>query len=198
MKKLFILGLMGLIAALAGPAGAATFSFNGNIAMHYDVIHIPFTLDHDATDVKVWTDSFQNGVNFDPITIVWKDGVMIGENDDDDSIAPGQSYFDSGLAFSTLAAGNYLFTIATYDNFAVGTQLSQGFNFDHQAGIPLADWCQQENSCGMGAAWSAHLDGVDTALPPPVPEPSVYGMLLAGIGILALAARRSSGFVALH
>ena len=52
------LSTLAVLAALgaAGSAQAAEFTFSGNIAYHNDVIQIPFSLDADASDVKVWTD----------------------------------------------------------------------------------------------------------------------------------------------
>jgi hypothetical protein len=192
MRKFSLLLGSTLLAAAAAPGHAADFSFSGTIHTHKDVIEIPFTLNQDASDVKVWTDSFKDGLNFDPITVVWKDGVMVGQNDDNGHIAPGQTYFDSGLKFPTLSAGNYLFTIAAYNNWAVGDHLSQGFKFDHDVAIPLANWCEPASHCGMGPNWSVHLSGVDGATPPPVPEPESYAMLAAGLGLLAAVARRKN------
>lgn len=169
----------------AGMASAATFDFSGHIAYHNDVIRIGFTLDTDATDVKVWTDSFMSATNFDPITAVWSlpSGALVGENDDNPYIAPGQTWFDSGLVFPTLSAGSYLFTIAAYPNFRAGSNLSDGFAYDHDTPIPLPEWCQPASHCGMGSYWSVHLSGVDS-VSPPVPEPATYAMLLMGLGLL--------------
>lgn len=190
MKQLPLL-LAGALLAASATTHAATFDFNGTIATHKDVIQIGFTLTQDATDVKVWTDSFKGGLNFDPITAVWKDGLNIGQNDDNGNIAPGQTVYDSGLTFSSLSAGNYLFTIATYNNWANGPHLSDGFNFDHDVAIPLETWCEPANGCGMGHNWSVHLSGVDGATPPPVPEPFTYAMLALGLGVMGAMARRN-------
>ena len=179
------------IFATAG-AQAAQFDFSGSISTHKDVVQIGFTLADAATDVRVWTDSFQSGVNFDPITAVWSkngdDWTRIGQNDDNASIAPGQTYFDSGLTFTSLTAGEYRFTIATFNNWANGTQLSQGFQFDQQTAIPLAQWTQPASHGNMGPNYSVHLSGVTVAAP--VPEPETYAMLLAGLGLMGSIARR--------
>ncbi|MBA5635824.1 PEP-CTERM sorting domain-containing protein [Duganella sp. LX20W] len=193
MRKFnLLLGSALLAAVAAAPSHAADFNFSGTIRYQKDVIQIPFTLNQDATDVKVWTDSYLNGVNFDPITAVWKDGLRVGQNDDDPTIAPGQTRYDSGLTFHSLTAGNYLFTIAAYNNFSNGLLLSQGFRFDHDDAIPLANWDQPASHRGMGPNWSVHLSGVDGATPPPVPEPESYAMLVAGLGLLAAVARRKN------
>jgi len=57
------------------------------------------------------------------------DGALIAENYDDDTINPDtQTYYDSGLNLGSLSAGEYLFTVATFSNFAAGTNLSDGFD----------------------------------------------------------------------
>jgi len=191
MKK--ILAASALAIGLLSNAQAADFSYTGSIANHNDVIKVGFSLLTDANDVKVWTDSYKDGVNFDPITAVWRqsgaDWLLVGQNDDRSNIAAGQTRFDSGLTFSSLTAGNYLFTIATYNNWAKGTVLSAGFSFDSQTAIPLSQWCQPASHCAMGNAFSVHLSGVDTATAP-VPEPETFAMLLAGLGVMAGVARR--------
>ena len=69
MKKKLLAGLAtGLfMMGIAGSASAASFTFDGNITYHNDIVQIGFSLDNDATDVRVWTDSFMNATNFDPI-----------------------------------------------------------------------------------------------------------------------------------
>lgn len=183
--------VLGSVLALAAAASnAATFSFAGDIATQKDVVIIPFSLNEDATNIKVWTDSYLGGVNFDPITAVWHaDGTLIDQNDDNPNIAAGQTVFDSGLTFATLAKGSYFFTIATYNNFAKGPNMSDGFKYDADPAVPLQTWCQPASHCGMGTHFSVHLDGVDAASAP-VPEPSTYAMLLAGLAIVPVVARR--------
>ena len=107
---------------------ASTFTFSGNIANHNDIVRVDFSLANNATNVRVWTDSFLSGTNFDPITALWNadTGARLGENDDNSSIALGQTYFDSGFSLASLAAGNYFFTMATFANFANGTNFLSG------------------------------------------------------------------------
>jgi len=179
-----IIAISALTLVTFSQAQAVDFSFSGNIVNHNDVAQIAFTLATDVTNVSVWTDSFQSGTNFDPITAVWRefgsDWALVGENDDYPFIASGQTFYDSGLQFSTLNAGNYMFTITKFSNFAAGTLLSQGFIFDSQAPIALSG----------GSYYSVHLSDSIIPPPPPIPEPETYAMLLAGLGLLGFMARR--------
>jgi len=188
--------LAAALLTVAAPSQAALFNFTGNITNHNDVIQVSFTLNNDATNVRVWTDSFLDGVNFDPITALWKaDGSRVDENDDDASIAPGQTRFDSGFALPFLEAGSYIFTIATYNNWALGYSLSDGFTFDSQTPVAIGDWDQPANGTGKGTFWSVWLDGVDDASAPGnpthVPEPSLLA-LLAAAGLSGVAFRRKA------
>lgn len=198
MKQSFKAIAAACAVCAAGTTSAATFDFDGTITYHNEVIQIAFTLASAATDVKVWTDSFDNNVNFDPITAVWKadgsDFKLVDENDDNDNIAPGsQTYYDSGLVFDSLEAGDYLFTIATFANGAKGDTLSEGFAYDGQTPILLSQWDQPANRFGPNGYWSVHLSGVDQANgpgPSPIPEPSTYALMLAGLGVVGTIARR--------
>lgn len=161
-------------------AQAFDLHYSGNITFHNDVAEIPFTIPVAANDVRVWTDSFHSGSNFDPILAVWNmsTGKLVGENDDNSSVGPGQTFFDSGLSFDSLGAGPYMMTITRFSNFSIGTSLSSGFQNDHEMPVPL----------NGGTYWEAHVSGAIA----PIPEPEIYAMLLAGIGLLGFVARRGN------
>lgn len=191
MKKITSLVAAALLS-LTSYANAGLFHFTGEIENHNDVIYTYFSVENDATNVRVWTDSFQSGVNFDPITALWKaDGTLINQNDDNSGINPGtQTIYDSGFNLPFLAAGDYIFTVATFNNWAIGSQLASGFSFDNQAPIALSDWTQPANHFNMGSHWSLWLDGVDRASSPTaVPEPALW--ILLSMGLFALGLKRT-------
>lgn len=199
MNSVLLASVFGF-SLMSSVSHAATFTFSGNIANHNDIIRVDFSLASAASNVRVWTDSFLAtgptqsgpGTNFDPITALWNadTGARIGQNDDNATIDPGQTYYDSGFSLAALAAGNYFFTMATYANFANGSNISNGFVYDGQAPIAIADFNQPANAGNLrDTFWRINLDGVDTATgpvnPSSVPVPSAA--LLFGSALLGFA-----------
>lgn len=180
------------LVSISMPAQAETLRFEGNIASSRAVVRISITLANPLADVVIWTDSFNGGQGFDPITALWRDGVLLGENDDRSNLMPGQTGFDSGLSFSTLGAGDYLLTITNFNNFANGNLLADGFRYDDPL-YPALDLnnCPAPENC-PGSFYRLYLqDGVLNVPPaPPVPEPAQVALLVGGGLVLAGARRR--------
>jgi len=173
-------------------AQAASFAYSGQATYHNDLIKVSFHLDADSTDVKVWTDSWLAGLNFDPVIAVWaQTGAgynLLSQVDDDDTIGAGQGSYDAGIKFTTLAAGHYLVTLAAAPNFAKGTTLADGFAFDGETAIALADWKQPSYDLNKddqkGGYWSLRVTAV--------PEPASWALMAGGLA-LGLVARRRRG-----
>ena len=176
IKKMFAISLLGLSSI----AQANSYTFIGNLANYNDVVKINFSLAQAASNVRVWTDSFMNGDNFDPIVGLWNGttGAKIAENDDNDTIGPGQTYFDSGFKLTSLAVGDYFLTVASFPNFTKGENFSDGFNggsnSDSSESAPTTD----------GKAYSVNI-ATDENPPSSVPLPN--SLWLFGTAVLVFA-----------
>jgi hypothetical protein len=193
----FARGAATLTLALSAtvPAAAADFSLSGEISFHNDVVQVDFSLAAPATNVRIWTDSWLNGLNFDPAAALWRasggDFTRLAEVDDDDTIGPGQGFYDTGFLLPTLAAGNYRVTVVAAFNAANGNLLSQGFSYGSQTPILLTQWNQPSYDPNAndqkGGFWRLNLSGVTQATV--VPEPAAWQLL--GLGLAALLAGRA-------
>ena len=176
-------------------AAAADYSFSGQLGFNTDIVKIGFALTGGATTVRVWTDSFDAGTNFDPTLTLWQRSgpgyAWLAEVDDDSTLAAGQTDFDAGLELQGLGTGHYLVTLGASPNFAVGSLLSDGFAFDGETPVPIASWNQPGYDINAndqkGGFWRLNLSNVDSAAP--VPESGTYMMLAFGLVALWLARR---------
>ncbi|WP_323141534.1 DVUA0089 family protein [Massilia phyllosphaerae] len=137
---LFLLAVM-----LQAPVHAqATYeqSFNGHIELHNQVEYRTIPIYAGQGNLRVWTDSYADGANFDPIITVWHRGVKVAMNDNDATFSDNQSARDVGVALPALARGTYVVTITAYPNFPLSDRLDDGFTYDNQAPIPIDTWCQ--------------------------------------------------------
>jgi hypothetical protein len=154
IMKTVISLLAGLaLSTLALFAQAQTF--DGHIAFHNDVAYHSITITRPGSNLNVWTDSYINGANFDPIVSVWHNNVKLAQNDDNPTIDPAnQTRYDSGIQLRNLAVGTYVFTVSAYANFPVG--LFGHFAYDAQTPIPLDNWCEPASHCDMAKHYSLH------------------------------------------
>lgn len=179
-------------------AKAANFSFDGDLAYNTDVVQVAFTLNAASSQVRLWTDSWTEGLNFDPTLTLWiQDGsgyTLVGDNDDDHTIDSAQGFYDAGLSLATLMEGQYLVTLGAAPNYANGAQLSQGFALDGSTPTLISQWMQPSHDINAndqkGTFWRLNLSGVDTATT--VPEPATAALILAGLSAMLLSRRRMS------
>jgi hypothetical protein len=194
-----ILRSMAATAALAlgvSTAHGAALSLSGNLRYHNEVVQFEFFLDAPGSNVRVWTDSWMSGQNFDPTAALWSragdDYTLLQAVDDDDTVAAGQGFYDVGFRLPTLVAGQYLLTLAAAPNDPNGALLSHGFAYDQLAPIPLAQWNQPSYDPNAndqkGGFYRVNFDNVDrVAL---VPEPA--GWLSATLALALMATVRGT------
>jgi hypothetical protein len=143
-----------LLSTLAFSAHAD--SYDGHLAFHNDVAFYSISITKPGSSLLLWTDSYINGANFDPIVNVYHNKVHIAQNDDGPFADPAnQTGYDSGLLLANLAVGTYVFTVSAYGNFSVGAGFAS-FVYDGQTPIPLDNWCQPASHCDMAKHFSLH------------------------------------------
>ena len=189
-----VIAAFGLALGCATSAHALSISTSGNLNLNTDIAGTEFALATDAPGLRIWTDSYQGGLNFDPTITLWKrsggDANFVAQNDDDDTIGSGQTAFDAGLYFAALGAGDYLVTVTASPYIPTGMQLSQGFEFDPAYGpiaqMAISQWNQPSydiNSNNQkGTFWTLNVTAV--------PEPGTYALLVMGLGVMGWMARR--------
>jgi hypothetical protein len=150
-----VISLLAGLALSALALSAQAQSIGGHIAFHNDVAYHSITLTTPGSNLTVWTDSYANGANFDPIVSVWHNNVKLAQNDDNPAIdPPNQTRYDSGIQLRNLAVGTYVFTVSAYANFPAGA--FGNFAYSTQTPIPLANWCQPASHCNMAKHYSLH------------------------------------------
>jgi hypothetical protein len=199
MKHKALYRALGGLALLgASLHAAADYSFSGHLEFNTDIVKIGFALTGGAATVRMWTDSFDGGTNFDPTLTLWQRSgpgyAWLAEVDDDSTLAAGQTDFDAGLEIQGLGTGHYLVTLGASPNFARGPLLSDGFAFDGETPVPIASWNQPGYDINAddqkGGFWRLNLSNVDSAAP--VPESGTYMLLAFGLVALWLARRSRS------
>ena len=201
MKYCKTTALLAVFAFLSGSAAMGStidYDYAGTLPSHNSVLRFNFGVS-DVSTVTLFSSSWDDG-GFDPILALWRaDGTLIFQQDDGHRVGStssnGVSYthgnWDSYFQ-STVNAGQYIVTIGVYNNWARGSNLSDGFAFDNQSGVAIENWNQPANGYRT-SNFAFHILGVESASgPSAVPEPGTVGMLSGGIlaGCLFLRRRR--------
>jgi hypothetical protein len=186
------LALFAALTALSLNTQAADLAFSGQATYHNDKIVIDFQVAA-GSQVSLWTDSWQSGLNFDPQVFVAQGGtIVLADNDSGSLVNASAGYFDAGLQFTAATAGSYRLVLNASSNDPLGTTLAQGFTYDADTPIKLTDWNQPgydvNKNDQKGGFWRLHLSGVEQAAL--VPEPSGWALLLPGLLTLSLVRKR--------
>jgi len=193
--------LHALFASLlvSGSASAADFSFTGNFTNDNEVQEFNFSVAGSPSDVTLRTWSYAGGTNvagavisrggFDPIVTLFDGtGNLISSNDDGHVVTDPETGlgYDSFLT-QNLSAGNYTATLTQFGSFANGPLLSDGFTGSGQYifGGRDSHWALDIQNVNAAAVGASYVSAVS-----PVPEPESYALLLAGLGLVSLVARR--------
>jgi hypothetical protein len=185
------------VCALAFAAGAQAepLTFNGRATDSSEVVRIPLTLAQ-GTNLDIWTDSYRDGANFDPIIALWDpSGLLLAYNDMIDSgrriTMPGVTAQDAGIRLSGLAAGDYTLTVTNWRNIAggmyrTGSSLDQGFLLASTQSYvyPTCTGCAYQGWWEVRVAASPAISAV--------PEPAGASLAAAGLAVTALWMRRRS------
>ena len=177
--------------SFAAPASATDFSYTGTLSDPNAVLMFNFTVGSPST-ITLRSYSYAGGTNaagtlisgggFDPIlTLFDSTGLEINHNDDGGSAhvpCDGTRCYDVYLQ-QLLSPGTYTVSIQAYSNFAIGPNLSNGFENDGSFN-------------GRTSFYAFDILNVDQAIQVAgaVPEPSTWAMMLFGFGAAGVALRR--------
>jgi len=212
VKKLIPHSLVAAVAittamVASSPAKAADFDFSGTFQEDNDVLLFNFNVGADST-ITIFSSSWLYGDapvgeglgGFDPILALWDSaGNLIAQQDDGGNVG---STLSNGVSYNHgtydtyftqfLAAGTYTASITQYNNFAVGSNLNNGFqqdgnpNFTFDSGFggatqPLFNGVWDSNDPRTNQ-WEFHILNVADAVvvePESVPEPATVAGLVA-------------------
>jgi hypothetical protein len=191
----------------SGSAGAANFSFIGNLNHDNAVQEFNFEVEGAARAVMLRTWSFAGGTNaqgqviadggFDPVVSLFNSstGALISFNDDSHLVTDPASgaAFDS-LVAANLSAGNYTATVTLFGSFPVGL-LTGGFTGSGYEGFGsrTSQWALDVSNVETATVGASYISEVT-----PVPEPDSFAMLVAGLGLLGIVARRKGTIAQCH
>ena len=202
MKKTLFAILLSASSAMTANSFAADFDFSGSFTADDDVLQFNISLASDS-NVTLFSSSWDDG-GLDPILAVW-DAAGNKLFEQDDGLASG-SQLSNGVSYDygvwdsffdvNLSIGDYIITVAQYDNFSISSLLSDGFSKTGNPNFTAAFGCSNGQFCGVDTSddnrtsdWAFHILNVaDADLDNgTVPEPSILALL--GIAALGMASQ---------
>lgn len=190
MGKVRAFGIAAALLTSATAATAADFSYTGSLPDPNAVQLFNFTVGTTST-VTLRSYSYAGGTNaagqviarggFDPILALFDgSGTLINQNDDGGGNVPADingNRYDVFLQ-SLLGPGNYTVSVAAFSNFAVGPNLSDGFQ-------------NTGSFSGRTNQWAFDILNVNSAAQVgAVPEPGTWALMLIGFGAVGASLRR--------
>lgn len=204
IRKAFV-----VVALFSAAALGADYDFSGTFDYDNDILQFNFTV-NTAGNVTIFSSSWDDG-GFDPILAMWDAaGNLIAEQDDGHNIgftASNAVSYDHGdwdtYFTQSLAAGDYIATVAQYDNFANGGTLAAGFNHDGNPNFTFDNgWGPQPYFNGIWdipndprtGDWAFHILNVGDVIVVdptiPVPVPGAFLLSSLGMGLVGWMRRR--------
>lgn len=202
------IGILALALAAASPGFCGTvFNFSGTFTADDNLQFFQYTVQNNGP-VNVFTTSFATG-GFAPVLSIFDaSGILqasnVGSQTNDcvnNATDPATgSCWDARVALlNSLAGTQYLIALTEDDNLPLGPTLLDGFfeqgNGNFTAAPPFNPIVPGGAFLLSGpiqrtADWAVTIQGADAAAA--IPEPSTFGLLLAGAGCIAFYKRAQS------
>ena len=194
-----------LAMAASQPALSTNVSLSGSLAQDDSVQNFRLTLSAPGS-VSVTSIGYAGGSRFngssvgaggfDSVLYLFSSTGALLAQSDDGIAAPvdpvtGEA-LDAAFTTATLAAGEYLVSLAQADNYLLGFNRSDGFAQSGNANFSAAFGCSNGSFCdyqgnNRTSAWSINFSGQTLST---VPEPGSMALLLGAFGALAALRRR--------
>lgn len=202
MQPSTFFGALAVSALLASPVQAATTSYDGTFSTDDEVVLIDFSLSI-ASNLSIVGFGYGGGLQFDGalvdpggfdtiFSLFDGAGELVALNDDGDGVNadPFTGLFADSVISGLFGPGDYTLAITQFENFPLGSMLSDGFLFEGDPNFTAFYGCSNEAFCDSSGAnrtgnWAVDIDIA------PIPLPASLPLLLVGLGAIGLMRRKS-------